>query len=291
MRLNCLNLKDTFLGGHPRSLSLSAGIGEQQGSHEPQVGSNLGEYHLISHLGNGGMGIVYKALYLPTEKAYALKWFRPGRADPFEIRNVFVRCAGLNHPGVVRFRDMDEEANFLVMDLVEGLGLRWKLKQTKLLPLNDVLKLALSLCDSVQVLHSAGVLHQDIRPINIHMTQTGPVLIDVGIPYRMNTPEKKINLARSGSAAYIAPEVLLGHKPTVRSDVYSLAAVLYRALVGKRPARNQDGEYLTRSTVEMGKSEALLQLLRVGLSQSSKCRFSTMNAMACALKSVKRESL
>ena len=263
---------------------------EQQNFHEPNVGSTLGEYQLISRLGDGGMGIVYEALYLPTGEAYALKWFRPGRADPFEIRNVFVHCSVLNHPGIVRFRDIDEKASFLVMDLVAGLALRWRLKQIKVLPLNEVLELAFSLCDSVQALHGAGVLHRDIRAINIHMTQTGPVLIDIGVPYQMNIPEKKINLARSGPAACIAPEVLMQHKFTVRSDVYSLAAVLYRALVGKSPARNQAGEHLTRPAAEIGKSEALLQILRVGLVQVSECRFLTVNDMACALKSVRRES-
>lgn len=263
---------------------------EPQSFHEPNVGSILGEYQLISRLGEGGMGIVYKALYLPTGEAYALKWFRPGRAAPFEIRNVFVRCSVLNHPGIVRFRDIDEKASFIVMDLVEGLALRWRLKQIKILPISEVLELAFSLCDSVQALHRVGVLHRDIRAINIHMTQTGPVLIDIGVPYQMNMPEKKVNLARSGPAACIAPEVLMKHKFTMRSDVYSLAAVLYRALVGKSPARNQAGEHLTRPTVEVGKSEALLQVLRVGLAQVSERRFSTVKAMACALESVKRES-
>jgi len=192
-------------------------------------------YRIISLLGRGGMGEVFRADDLTLGQPVALKFLPESMIDRSMLerfRNE-VRIARLiSHRNVCRVYDIGETDNqvFLSMEYVDGEDLSSLLRRIGRLPRDKALEIARKICGGLAAAHDKGVLHRDLKPSNIMLDGRGEVLImDFGLAGLAH----EIEDVRSGTPAYMAPEQLVGKEVTGRSDIYALGLVLYELFTGK----------------------------------------------------------
>jgi serine/threonine-protein kinase len=194
-------------------------------------------YRVVALLGQGGMGEVYRADDLTLGQPVALKFLPPGVADSEEQLARFrteVRTARqVSHPNVCRVYDIAEAEghHFLSMEYVDGEDLASLLRRIGRLPADKGIEIARQLCAGLAAAHDRGVLHRDLKPANVMIDGRGHARIaDFGIA-AMIGGETADRLA--GTPAYLAPELLAGQPPTIKSDVYALGLVLHEIFTGK----------------------------------------------------------
>ena len=214
------------------------------GSPPPPVGQ-VGKYRLLEFLGEGGMGVVYRAGRDDLEHEVALKmlrdaWLSPARRDRFQHEQHTL--ARLEHPGIARFLDagtLPDGTPFIVMELVRGLPLTGFCASREL-GLKGRLSLFREVCEAVRYAHSRLVIHRDLKPSNILVTDEGrPKLLDFGIARTlesMDAPgDPTRTILRMLTPAYAAPEQRTGDPSSILTDVYSLGVILYELLAGRLP--------------------------------------------------------
>jgi serine/threonine-protein kinase len=198
-----------------------------------------GRYRIISLLGCGGMGEVYRATDLTLAQPVALKFLARSGPESHGMLERFhneVRVARqVSHPNVCRVYDVGEADGvpYISMEYVDGEDLASLLQRIGRLPADKALEIARKVCAGVAAAHDKGVIHRDLKPANIMLDKRGNVVImDFGlaaIAAQMFGAE-----ARSGTPAYMAPEQLRGEEVTAKSDIYALGLVLYEVFTGKR---------------------------------------------------------
>ncbi len=206
-------------------------------------GEVMGDYRARELLGRGGMGDVYAGQHVDSEKKVALKVLHPGVSENTAQLERFFRealvCGQLDSPHVVRVLDAGKAIDgtpFLAMELLEGDDLAHALRSRGRMRLEQVVLMVNHVARALGVAHDAGVIHRDIKPQNIFRTP-GPVwkVLDFGIS-KIN--EAGVALTQNeiiGTPGYMSPEQAMGEPVDARSDVFSLGAVIYRAITG-RPA-------------------------------------------------------
>jgi serine/threonine protein kinase len=215
-------------------------------------------YRLDRVLGAGGMGKVYQATNLNTEKTYALKVMLAEHLDKEDAHKRFAREAraisAINHPHIVELYDFGQTpagAPYLVMEYLEGTTLRACLKESSDsgLPLNQVLCVGMQITQALAHIHQRGIVHRDIKPENIQLVphEEQPIfskLLDFGIARIQNQEAvTQLNRGTPASWAYAAPEMLRGTQdPTPAVDIYALGIVLYEIITGSRPFTGEDME-------------------------------------------------
>lgn len=214
----------------------------------------LGAYELLEEVGRGGQGVVFRARQPGTGREIALKRLLAGAfASPQTLRR-FEReveaAVALNHPGIVTVYGVDlvEGAPLLTMEWVEGEAVtRWAAER----PRAEVLAVFLLVCDAVHHAHQRGVLHRDLKPSNVVVDVTGrPRVLDFGLAKLASDTRASITSSADflGTPAYAAPEQWRGEELDVRADVYSLGALLFEMLTGRRLIEGEGLNALVRAS-------------------------------------------
>ena len=215
------------------------------------VGQRIGSYQVQQKIGHGGMGVVYRAVRADEEyqKEVAIKLVKRGMdSDAIlgRFRNERQILANLDHPNIAKLLDggtSPEGLPYFVMDYVDGLPIDVYCDNHRL-PIGDRLNLFRTVCSAVHYAHQNHVLHRDLKPTNILVTDDGvPKLLDFGIAKLFNpgldsqAPEVTATALPFLTPQYASPEQLRGEKLTPASDVYVLGVLLYKLLTGHRPYR------------------------------------------------------
>lgn len=210
-------------------------------------------YQITARLGEGGMGVVWRAIQLSTKREVALKLMSAGVFASNRARHRFEReveiAAEFQHPHIACIYDSgtDRGCYYYTMELIDGLPLDRYCDQNKLVQ-QQRLELMWAVCDAMQHAHERGVIHRDLKPSNILVDRTGaPHIVDFGLAKSSLTGESSISIDGDvlGTPAYMSPEQAEGKTAILdtRSDVYSLGVILYQLLTGKFP-HDPRGSYL-----------------------------------------------
>lgn len=207
-----------------------------------------GRYRLDRRIGQGGMAEVWVAVDEQLDRRVAVKWLKPNLATDEVVAERFRReaiaVARLNHPNIVSVHDVFEHdgRQAVVMQLVEGRSLRQVLDSQKRLGPELTIHIGASVAAGLDAAHAAGFVHRDVKPGNILVTEDGRVLLtDFGIAKGLDGGEDDLTSdnVMMGTAKYLSPEQVRGHKLDGRADLYSLALVLYECLAGRVPFLGQ----------------------------------------------------
>lgn len=219
---------------------------------DPWVGRKLGVYELVRCIGQGGMGVVYEAHHPHLQMSYALKALHPSLSEDWvmveRLRREAIVAFQLQHKNIVQVLDYgwDQELGFyLVMELLRGEGLHTLLVRQPVLPLLRVAQVVYQICDALSVAHGHGVIHRDLKPGNVFLVEDldgreQVKLLDFGIARWLDT-QGQYELTRAGKSfgtpAYMPPEQILSRSDeiTPATDLYALAAMVYRMLTGVLP--------------------------------------------------------
>jgi serine/threonine-protein kinase len=215
------------------------------------------DYELLSLLGSGGYGRVYRERDLHLEREVALKVLHPHlTADPAVVerfRREAQLAARLNHPNLVNIFDIGGRSGLLwyTMELVKGPNLAQLVEKEGPLPLDKVVRLLRESLSALAQAHASGLVHRDLKPENMLLEPDGSLRItDFGLALALRAPGRYGGAtSQSGTPMFASPEQLLGERVDQRSDLYSLAAVAYFALLGEPPFSGGTVEQvLTRQT-------------------------------------------
>ena len=203
-----------------------------------------GRYRILSELGSGGMGVVYKAHDLDLDDVVALKMLKPSALVDSEhldrLKSEIKLARKITHPNVLRTFDFGEVEGhpYISMEYVRGLTLRYLLSETQRIPYSAGLRIARQLCAGLAAAHEVGVLHRDIKPENLILEQTGNAkLMDFGIarPIRRAAPGHTQPGTFLGTPNYSPPEQLAGDEVDQRADIYSSGVLMCEMFCGKLP--------------------------------------------------------
>jgi serine/threonine-protein kinase len=205
------------------------------------IGKTISHYRITEKLGEGGMGVVYKAEDTKLDREVALKFLSSDMTRDTSATERFVQeakaAAALNHPNICTVFEIDEAAGrtFIAMECVEGGNLRAKIKAGAF-ELNEALDVAVQVAEGLAAAHESGIVHRDVKPANIVVTPKGRAkIMDFGL-VRMAGGAQLTRIGTTvGTVAYMSPEQARGDAVDHRTDIWSLGVVLYEMLAGKRP--------------------------------------------------------
>lgn len=279
------------------------------------TGREFSHYRIIEKLGQGGMGVVYKARDTHLDRFVAIKVLPPEAvADP-EGKRRFVQeakaASALNHPNIVTVHDIDQSdgIDFIAMEYIEGQTLD-ALIGRKGLKLSEALKCAVQIADALAKAHAAGIIHRDLKPRNVMVTSDGRAkVLDFGLAKLTEvaaaSPEEETRTAQQstltgmiiGTAGYMSPEQAEGRKVDARSDIFSFGSLLYEMLTGRQAFRGEN-RALTLAAVLRSEPQPLgpkaphdlEKVVERCLRKDPDRRFQTMADLKVALEDLKEES-
>lgn len=210
------------------------------------VGTTISHYKILEKLGEGGMGVVYKARDTKLIRTVALKFLSSQAIVDGEGKARFLReaqsASALNHPNICTIYEIDEAGGemFIVMEYVDGRNLRSMIEAGPL-PVPEALTIAYNVAEGLHAAHQKGMVHRDVKPENIIITGGGIAKIaDFGLARTIMSPAEVGEKLVVGTIGYMAPEQLRGEQVSHLADIWALGIVLYEMLTGRRPFR---GEY------------------------------------------------
>lgn len=211
-------------------------------------------YQLQQTLGSGGMSVVYRGRDLMLERPVAIKVLRPDFSKDVGFRERFRQearaAANLSHPNIVTVHDfgLDDESLYIVMEYMPGPDLKTMIRQRRQFTLDEAIPLIVQACAGVGYAHRAGLIHCDIKPLNMLVSPDQRLKVtDFGIARALSTirPDERHDVIW-GSPQYFSPEQAAGSPPSPASDVYSLGVILYEMLTGQLPFVSDDPTELAR---------------------------------------------
>ncbi len=288
---------------------------EQSSKDQPDlVGQTLQHYRIQEKIGEGGMGVVYRARDEHLKRDVAIKVLPPELVVDSERKKRFVQearaASALSHPNIVTIHDIASDAgrDFIVMEYVAGKTLAQKIGR-KGMKLGDALKCAIQIADALAAAHAAGIVHRDLKPANILVTESGQVkVLDFGLAkltqplngegadsssVALSTEEGRI----MGTAAYMSPEQAEGKAVDARSDIFSFGSVLYELVTGRRAFQGNSvvsivAEILKSEPAPLngGNSHDLEMIITRCLRKDPVRRFQHMDDIKVALEDLMRDS-
>jgi serine/threonine protein kinase len=275
-------------------------------------GDRLGPYEILSPLGAGGMGEVYKALDTRLDRTVAIKVLPKFIADRDDLRARFEREAravsSLKHPNICVLFDIGKQdgIDFMVLEHLEGETLAARVSKGPL-PLDQVLKYASQIADALDRAHRSDVCHRDVKPANIMLTRDGVKVLDFGLAKTARTrvgPDDVTGMAAAltsegtilGTPQYMAPEQYEGKEANERSDIFAFGCVVYEMVTGKRCfdgktkasliAAVLGGEPVPMSALIPVTPPALERLVKRCLEKDPEDRYQSMRDVVLDLRSI-----
>ena len=211
------------------------------------IGQTISNYEILEQLGSGGMGVVYKALDTKLKRDVALKFLPPELSLDEEANQRFMQeaqaASALNHQNVCAIHDIRETDDgrwYIVMQLYDGETLKYRMEGGRL-PNDRAVDIIRQIAEGLAAAHKKGIVHRDIKPDNIMVTDEGRVIIlDFGLAKLTGGLDLTKTGSTVGTAFYMSPEQVRGENVDARTDLWSLGVVFYQLLTGKRPF---EGEY------------------------------------------------
>jgi len=219
-------------------------------------GTTISHYTILEKLGEGGMGVVYKARDTKLERDVALKFLPQHLTSSEEDKQRFIReakaAAALNHPNICTIYSVDEDEGnqFIVMEYIDGSTLRNVQKSGNLEP-ELVISYAVQIAEALSKAHDAGIIHRDIKAGNIMVNADAHIkIMDFGLAKLKGSAEEITKTGSTvGTMAYMAPEQIQGKEVDHRADIFAFGVVLFEMLAGVRPFRGEHEAALTYSIV------------------------------------------
>lgn len=269
------------------------------------IGKTISHYKILDKIGEGGMGVVYKAQDTKLDRLVALK-FLPEHLlyDPTSKARFIQEAKGasaINHPNITTVYEIDEidGKSFIAMELIEGKSLRELIEKNKL-AIDQVIDMAIQICEGLHKAHQSDIVHRDIKPENILIGKDDLVkILDFGLAKLKGTSRLTQTGTTTGTVAYMSPEQAQGEEVDQRSDIFSLGVVLYELLTGQLPFKgehqaaiiysicNEEPEPLAR--YKSGVPEELQRIVKKVLAKNKQERYQHIDDLLADLKRLKRE--
>ncbi len=270
------------------------------------IGQTISHYKILEKLGEGGMGVVYKAQDTKLDRIVALKFLphhlTTNEAEQARFLQEAKAASALNHPNVCSIHSIGEHEgrNFIDMELVEGETLRKKIAGGRL-KLDDVIGHAIQIGEALHEAHSKGIVHRDIKCENIMVNTRNQIkVMDFGLAKLKGSLKLTKASSTVGTLAYMAPEQIQGAEIDGRADIFSFGVVLFEMLTGKLPFRgehdaaimysilNEEPEPLTKFIPDAGSE--LLHTINRALEKNPEDRYQTVNDMIIDLRRTRKDT-
>jgi dienelactone hydrolase len=239
------------------------------------IGRDFGHFRLIEKIGEGGMGVVYKAQDNKLDRPVALKFLPPHLLRNQAVRERFTReakaAAAIDHPNVCTVYEVDEHEGrtFIAMAFLDGRTLGDRIEQGPL-PLHEALSVATQIAEGLEAAHNKGIVHRDVKPDNIMLLEGSRGLVkimDFGLAQLGGASELTQEGTTLGTLYYMSPEQREGGKVDHRSDIWALGVVLYQMLTGERPIRGAFDQAAIYSLLNEAPAEANIPKRLAGVIQ------------------------
>lgn len=271
------------------------------------------KYHIKEKIGQGHLGEVFQATALDSEQEFAIKFLSKSYSNQERAIQRFAReakaASELDHPNIVKvyeFGDTEDGSCYIVMELIKGITLRRVIRRNGPLEAADCVRIFLEISDALAHAHDRGLVHRDLKPSNIIIVNRGKEnqtikLVDFGLARHLDTDkqvEEKVTLEGYvvGTPAYMSPEQCLGKSIDLRSDIYSLGCVMFRALTGMAPvagstARETMENQINQTAVPLDRipkfievPETLKEIMRKSLMKDPEDRYQSVRELIDDLK-------
>ena len=271
-----------------------------------EMPEHIGPYRILAKIGEGGMGVVYKAEDRRLERVVALKVIHEFNSDSSQRRRFWQEArlaAQVVHPNACRIYDIAEEQDrlVLVMELIDGESLAQRLERGPL-PAQEAAQIVLAMLSALDAFHKTGIIHRDLKPANIVLSSSGTKLLDFGIakhlPFRapaetaVTVPGETIPGMFLGTPKYASPEQFCGQPVDARSDLFSLGVIFYEMLTGQPPFPGATFGEIAHSVLQgsppaLSGSPAISAMGRIAhraLARGPEDRYPSAEAMAAELR-------
>jgi serine/threonine protein kinase/tetratricopeptide (TPR) repeat protein len=270
---------------------------------DPLVGRTIAQYQVVARVGGGAMGVVYQARDTKLGRLVALKFLPQQWSHDETAKQRFVReaqaASATNHPNICTIHDIetaDDGQLFIVMAFYEGQTLKQRLESGQT-AIEEALEIATGIADGLAKAHAQGVVHRDIKPGNVILTEEGPRILDFGLATFVDALKLTAENTSFGTPAYMSPEQVRGQTADARADVWAVGVVLYEMLAGHVPFQGAYAEAVAHAILHESPAplrgqrpdvpEEIEQLVFRALHKDPNVRFQSGRALARALRQVR----